>query len=683
MEKPNTQIKPSELQPNYFPLEIESNIVPSAGGSVMAGGAMGSPNFATGASGWQVNSDGTVEFDSGNFRGDITGASGTFSGTLIGGSLHIPDQDTTDNSFHVATDGSGWVGKTETNKATAPMQWTAAGALTVSNITVTGVQAGSSIDGQYLAALSVDTGVIAALAIEEGKIAADAVVAAKIAVSGLDGTSGDVSANHIVAGMLQTDCVVSAKIQANAVVAAKIDVAGLDGTSGRIVVADATDANAVTGGINDYAATLIEGAKIVTGSITATQITGTTLSAIYADLGTITAGSISVVAGANTIGFTPAGGNAIFSGTTGSPEFAVTPGGALTCTGATISGALTATTGAIGGWTINATSIYTGTEDHSGYTQNAGDMTLYSNGTDSSIHAKNFYIDTSGNLTCTSATITGTIVAGASSTYAGDAIATSYTAAKCTDAAADETAANTSSDTSAVNSLASTTLISGGKIGTNLVEAAAINVTNLQAISADLGTITAGNITLDTSGFLRTDGKDNFADTTAGIFLGYDTDAYKLNIGDDTQYISWDGTDLVVNGYALTADVTYAEGDVLIESADTERSSTTQTEPGEKDKEIRINRGGTLRIKFSLRRDGGGSAGTCYARIYKNGSGVGTERSNSTITFEEHSEDIADWSPGDLVQLQVWVGGAGVISGIKEFRIYASTPRDVLEVLTN
>ena len=57
---------------------------------------------------------------------------------------------------------------------------------------------------------------------------------------------------------------------------------------------------------------------------------------------TITGGSISVVAGGNTIGFTPDGGNAIFSGTTGNPEFAVTPTGVLTATGAIVNGSILA-----------------------------------------------------------------------------------------------------------------------------------------------------------------------------------------------------------------------------------------------------------------------------------------------------------------------------------------------------
>ena len=76
-----------------------------------------------------------------------------------------------------------------------------------------------------------------------------------------------------------------------------------------------------------------------------------------------------------------------------------------------IKGTFTANAGTIGGWSINATSIYTGTEDHSGYAANAGDMTIYSDGTNSSIHAKNFYIDIDGTLFATNANISGTITA--------------------------------------------------------------------------------------------------------------------------------------------------------------------------------------------------------------------------------------------------------------------------------
>lgn len=144
---------------------------------------------------------------------------------------------------------------------------------------------------------AIEAAKIASNAIEEAKIAADAVTAAKINVAGLDGETGNISANHIIASMLQTNCVTSVKIQADAVIASKINVVGLDGETGRIVVVDVTDANEVTDGINTYAttliqagkvlisgevnlddwshgtdATLIDGGKIYTGSITATQM---------------------------------------------------------------------------------------------------------------------------------------------------------------------------------------------------------------------------------------------------------------------------------------------------------------------------------------------------------------------------------------------------------------------------
>ena len=73
-------------------------------------------------------------------------------------------------------------------------------------------------------------------------------------------------------------------------------------------------------------------------------------------------------------------------------------------------GTITATTGLIGKWNINATSIYTGTEDHSGYTANAGDLTIYSDGSDASIHAKNFYIDTTGTFYTTAGSLSGVTI---------------------------------------------------------------------------------------------------------------------------------------------------------------------------------------------------------------------------------------------------------------------------------
>jgi len=74
------------------------------GNITMVAGLLQSYNFVTGSAGWQINYDGDVEFNSGVFRG-----------SLVAGSIHIPDQNTTANSFHTDSDGNSWWGCIETD----------------------------------------------------------------------------------------------------------------------------------------------------------------------------------------------------------------------------------------------------------------------------------------------------------------------------------------------------------------------------------------------------------------------------------------------------------------------------------------------------------------------------------------------------------------------------------------
>lgn len=51
----------------------------------------------------------------------------------------------------------------------------------------------------------------------------------------------------------------------------------------------------------------------------------------------------------------------------------------------------------------------------------------------------------------------------------------------------------------------------------------------------------SGGLTLGTTGYVKTLGKDSYADTTSGFFLGYDSSEYKFNIGDADNYLKFDG----------------------------------------------------------------------------------------------------------------------------------------------
>ena len=99
------KITPSTLQPNLIPITAEDiqegmaidgtpvantpatpaadlNIQVSANGSVMSIGNLQSTNFNVGVAGWRLDSNGNIEANDGNFRGDISGATGTFTGSV-------------------------------------------------------------------------------------------------------------------------------------------------------------------------------------------------------------------------------------------------------------------------------------------------------------------------------------------------------------------------------------------------------------------------------------------------------------------------------------------------------------------------------------------------------------------------------------------------------------------------
>ena len=93
-----------------------------------AGGFIESQDFVSGSSGWRIDGSGNFEGNNGNFRGDITGASGTFESALSVGSGN--------NIFRVDTDGDMWIG--HATQGSAPFQVTKAGVLTASSGTFSG-----------------------------------------------------------------------------------------------------------------------------------------------------------------------------------------------------------------------------------------------------------------------------------------------------------------------------------------------------------------------------------------------------------------------------------------------------------------------------------------------------------------------------------------------------------------
>jgi hypothetical protein len=104
-------------------------------------------------------------------------------------------------------------------------------------------------------------------------------------------------------------------------------------------------------------------------------------------------------------------------------------------------------------------------------------------------------------------------------------------------------------------------------------------------------------------------------------------------------------------------------------------------------KEIRLDQDcPVLRVKFDFRKEYINYSYYVHARIYLNGSPIGTERAKNNQTYTTYSEDFtAGYSDGDLIQLYVKDDGAYDYAQVRNFGIYASkniTDLDVYELVT-
>lgn len=87
----------------------------------------------------------------------------------------------------------------------------------------------------------------------------------------------------------------------------------------------------------------------------------------------------------------------------------------------------------------------------------------------------------------------------------------------------------------------------GGDLLAASVTSDKVTVASLSAMSANLGSILSGNITLDAAGYIR-GGSTGYL-TGAGFWMGYHSGAYKFHIGDPAgDRIAWTGTALDIKG---------------------------------------------------------------------------------------------------------------------------------------
>lgn len=178
------------------------------------------------------------------------------------------------------------------------------------NSVVAGKIAADAVTAVTIAADAVTAGKVAANAISANNIQANAIVAGKIAVDAVTAATiaagsivaGKIAVGAVQAGNIQADAVTAVKIQAGAVVAGKIAADAVTATTiaagavvaGKIaadaVVADSIAANSVTA--IKVAANAITAAKIEAGAVVAGKIAADAVTAVTIQAGAIVAGKI-------------------------------------------------------------------------------------------------------------------------------------------------------------------------------------------------------------------------------------------------------------------------------------------------------------------------------------------------------------------------------------------------------
>ncbi len=304
--------------------------------------------------------------------GTITATAGSIGGWNLSATAIYFDGATDILSAGMATaDYPFYAGKKYADRATAPYRVTPAGALFASSATIAGAltaTAGSSIATSYLSGTIAQANLnIANMGWTQTSVFSstdlDTVSWGAGTLTTAGGASYSIGAGNT--GNMAARTYIYLNIAVSTTAYQVTTTATTAVGAGKILVATAINGAVeatfeVFGGVGGIHVSAVD--ALVANSITAALMNVSQLSAISADLGTATAGSLTVTTGGNTVALTPASAIAFASGPTGSPTVTITQAGVLTATGAVINGYNQTNIGSFGGnGSDGALSISSGT----------------------------------------------------------------------------------------------------------------------------------------------------------------------------------------------------------------------------------------------------------------------------------------------------------------------------------
>lgn len=195
--------------------------------------------------------------------------------------------------------------------------------------------------------------------------------------------------------------------------------------------------------------------------------------------------------------------------------------------------------------------------------------------------------------------------------------------------------------------------VTAAKIAAGTITADKISVTSLDALTGNMGSLNVdSSLTIGSTGYVL--GGQTDYHTGTGFFLGYDTDAYKFSIGDGgtSDFMTWDGSELIVRGNISIGTYTASTTEVLLD-APTLRSTNTEGSFTEI-KKFEINKPGTVRLYWT--RDcsnlAGGFVSNSEIKVYLDGVQQGSTDAFFTTTPSTASQSITTTETSQYITVE-------------------------------
>jgi hypothetical protein len=189
----------------------------------------------------------------------------------------------------------------------------------------------------------------------------------------------------------------------------------------------------------------------------------------------------------------------------------------------------------------------------------------------------------------------------------------------------------------------------------------------LSAATGSFGAVTAdSSVQVSNTGYFSSANKTSYADTDAGFWMGYDTSAYKVNIGDSTKYIKWTGSNVEVSGDIDTNGLFRVTGSNTVPaigdySAIIEPASETANGIYITSKKFGITVRAPAMVSgasaFDANVTGSGTSGITIQTNSSSSKGISVKASGdgieSVCTFGTGTAIIADWGPSGTWALDI------------------------------